>query len=60
MGRLLYAINQQLTATATATKANSAVITSAIISPTIDTQMSSDRWADGETVGIMKGREYKG
>lgn len=40
-GRRRYAISQQETATATATKARRAVITRAIIRPTIDTQMSS-------------------
>jgi hypothetical protein len=49
-GLLLYAINQQETAIATATKARRAVMMRAIINPIIDTQMSSTRCAAGLTV----------
>lgn len=40
-GRRLYAISQQETATATATRANKAVIIKAMINPIMETQMSS-------------------
>lgn len=42
LGLLLYANNQQETATATATRDNRAVIMRERIKPTIDTQTSSD------------------
>lgn len=47
LGRRRYAINQQDTATAIATSANSAVIIKDMTKLIIDTQISSDRWALG-------------
>lgn len=42
-----------LPATATATKANNAVMINAMINPIIGTQMSSTRCADGLTVNTI-------
>lgn len=50
-----YAKSQQETAIATATNASNAVITNEITNPTIDTHISSTRWAEGaETLLINR------